>query len=150
MEHNEFEQHKRVLDDQLRAAIDLLKAGHAAQMRELEARWQVAETGAAASESPSGSTPESPPDPEPAAPAQVRQPAGSLYDAVLSVFAELPEEFDKNDILRALGYSPNRVSLFRVLRTLGQEGWIENKTFGAGRTVSVYRKKHDGADPPEG
>ena len=140
MEHNDFEQHKRALDDQLRAAIDLLKAGHSAQMRELEARWQTSEAGAAAPE----------PSPEPAEPAQVRQPAGSLYEEVLSALPQLPEEFDKNDVLRVLGYSPNRVSLFRVLQTLGQEGWIENKTFGAGRTVSVYRKKHDGADSPEG
>jgi hypothetical protein len=140
MEHNDLEQHKRALDDQLRAAIDLLKAGHAAQMRELEARWQSSEAGVA----------EPPLDPEPAAPAQVRQPTGSLYDEVLSVLAELPEEFDKNDVLRVLGYTPNRISLFRVLRALGDAGRIENKTYGSGRTMSVYRKKHDGADPSAG
>jgi len=140
MEHNELEQHKRALDDQLRAAIDLLKAGHSAQMRELEARWLAAGAGAAAPE----------PAPEPAAPPPVRQPAGSLYDEVLSVLAELPEEFDKNDVLRLLGYTPNRISLFRVLQTLAVEGRVEMKTHGAGRTTNVFRKKHDGADPPEG
>jgi hypothetical protein len=83
-------------------------------------------------------------------PAPVRQSAGSLYDEVLSVLAELPEEFDKNDVLRLLGYTPNRISLFRVLQTLGFEGRIEIKSHGAGRTTSVFRKKHDGANPPEG
>jgi hypothetical protein len=140
MTHNEFEQHKRALDDQLRAAMDLLKDGHDARMRELEASWQASGTGAAAPE----------PSPEPVAPPPVRQPAGALYDEVLSAFAELPEEFDKNDVLRVLGYSPNRVSLFRVLQTLYFEGRIEMKTQGAGRTTNVFRKKHDGADSTEG
>jgi hypothetical protein len=142
MTHNEFEQHKQALDGQLRAAMDLLKAGHDARMREIEARWQASEAGAAA--------PEPTADPEPAAPVPVRQPAGSLYDEVLSVLAELPEEFDKNDVLRVLGSSPNRISLFRVLQTLVFEGRIEMKTHGAGRTTNVFRKKHDGADSPEG
>jgi hypothetical protein len=66
------------------------------------------------------------------------------------VLAELPEEFDKNDVLRVLGYSPNRISLFRVLQTLGFEGRIEMKTHGAGRTTNVFRKKHDGADSTGG
>jgi hypothetical protein len=142
MTHNEFEQHKQALDDQLRAAMDLLKAGHGARMRELEARWQASGTGAAA--------PEPTADPEPAAPPPVRQSAGTLYDEVLSVLGELPEEFDKNDVLRVLGYSPNRISLFRVLQTLVFEGRIEMKTHGAGRTTNVFRKKHDGANSTEG
>jgi hypothetical protein len=142
MTHNEFEQHKWLLDDQLRASMDLLKAGHGARMRELEARWQASEAGAAATEPTA--------DPEPAAPPPVRQPAGTLYEEVLSTLPQLAEEFDKNDVLRVLGYSPNRISLFRVLQTLVIEGRIEMKIHGAGRTTSVYRKKHDGADSTEG
>jgi len=139
MTRNEFEQHKRALDDQLRLAMELLQAGHRSRVQALETAWRASEAGAAAG-------PEPRPDPEPDPPPRVRQPAGSLYDEVLSALAQLPEEFDKNDVLRVLGYSPNRVSLFRVLQTLDYEGRIEMKRHGTGRTTSVFHKKHTGAD----
>jgi hypothetical protein len=133
MTRNEFEQHKRALDDQLRLAMELLQAGHRSRVQALETAWRASEAGAAA-------------EPELAAPPRIRQPAGSLYDEVLSVLAQLPEEFDKNDVLRVLGHSPNRVSLFRVLQTLDYEGRIEMKRHGAGRSTSVFHKKHNGGD----
>jgi hypothetical protein len=144
MTRNEFEQHKRALDDRLRLAMELLQAGHGAQVQALETAWRASEAEAAAEPGPPRDAEAAPSGPP------VRKPTGTLYAEVLSALPHLPEEFDKNDVLRALGFSPDRVALFRVLQTLDFEGRIELKTHGAGRKTTVYRKKHDGAAVPGG
>lgn len=36
--------------------------------------------------------------------------------------------------------TPDRASLFRVLRTLEMDGWLRTETFGRGRNPTIYRR----------
>jgi hypothetical protein len=150
MKRNEYEQRKRILDEQLRTALDLVHAGHRAQLQMLELLWRT--SGGEAEATQAAEPPEAPslsaaseatlpssPPPRP------RRLAGELYDDVLEAFPQLPEDFTKHDVHRCLGYEPDRVSLFRVLGTLEREGRIEVKSPRVGRQPAVYLKKHDRA-----
>jgi hypothetical protein len=145
MKRNEYEQRKRILEEQLRTALDLVHAGHRAQLQILEMLWRTSE-GAAAE------TPEAPPLPEPleaalppAPPPKQRRAAHQLYFDVVETLPQLPEDFTKNDVIRCLGYSPDRASLFRVLETLQREGAVELKSLGGGKKATIYSKKHNEA-----
>jgi hypothetical protein len=121
MNRSELEQRKRVLEEQLQTAIALLQSGHAARLRELEDEW-LASTEEDAPEGP-----------------RRRASPGRLYQEVAAVLSTLPEVFDRRDVVRALGYKPDRVSLFRVLRSLEEEGDIALESSGRGRRGSTYR-----------
>ena len=143
MKRNEYEQRKRILDDQLRIALDLVHAGHRAQLQMLELLWRTSE-----GEAPEA--PEAPPLPEPleaepSPPPRPRRGAGELYDEIVALLPQLAEDFTKHDVTRCLGHSPDRASVFRVLDTLKREGRIELKTPGSGQIPAVYRKKHEEA-----
>jgi hypothetical protein len=150
MKRNEYEQRKRILDEQLRTALDLVHAGHRAQLQILEMLWRTSE--GEAEVGPVAETPEAPPLPEPleaalppSPPPKQRRAAHGLYFDVLEALPQLPEDFTKNDVLRCLGYSPDRASLFRVLDTLDREGLIELKSRGSGKIPTTYLKKHNEA-----
>ena len=64
---------------------------------------------------------------------------------MVEVLPQLPEDFTKHDVLRCLGYSPDRASLFRVLNTLEREGVLEMKERGTGKIPTIYLKKHNEA-----
>jgi hypothetical protein len=144
MKRNEYEQRKRVLDEQLRLALDLVHAGHRAQLQMLELLWRTSERQADTSQA--AEPLETPPLPEPQEtsppPPKQRREAHSLYADVVETLPQLPEEFTKNDVIRCLGYSPDRASLFRVLDELQREGVLEMKERGAGKIPSTYLKKH--------
>lgn len=128
VKRSEWEQRKRLLEEQFRTGIGLLQAGHAARLRELEEEWLAA-----------------PEEDEPALePRRVRASPGQLYEEVTAVLFSVPEVFDRNHVVRALGYRPDRVSLFRVLRTLEEEGKISVESSGKGRKGTVYRRKDSG------
>lgn len=65
---------------------------------------------------------------------------GQLWADVLAAIATLPDTFDTNDVLRALGYSPHRGSLLRALTEIRIEGGIEVAQPANGRQVTRYRK----------
>jgi hypothetical protein len=143
MKRNEYEQRKRILDDHLRTALDLVHAGHRAQVQMLEMLWRT--SGGEVAEPP-----ETPPLPEPletplpsSPPPKPRRAAHDLYFEVLRTLPRLPEDFTKHDVIRCLGDSPDRASLFRVLQTLREEGSIELKSEGSGKIPAVYHKKHN-------
>jgi hypothetical protein len=52
----------------------------------------------------------------------------------------LPEVFDRNDVVRALGWAPDRAALFRALEALVFQRRITVERFGAGRVKTTYRK----------
>ncbi len=147
MKRNEYEQRKRILDEQLRMALDLVHAGHRAQLQMLELLWRTSEGEAETAQT--AEPPQAPPLPEPQETApplpKQRRAAGELYDGVLETLPQLPEDFTKHDVLRCLGDSPDRASLFRVLDTLEREGAIEVKSRGSGKIPTTYRKKHNEA-----
>jgi hypothetical protein len=45
---------------------------------------------------------------------RVRRTGGEVYEEIAAVLSQLPAEFNKNDVLRALGRPASRVSLFRA------------------------------------
>ena len=145
MKRNEYEQRKRILDEQLRTALDLVHAGHRAQLQMLEMLWRTSEGEAAGA-------PEAPPLPKPleaalpsSPPPKQRRAAHQLYFDVVATLPQLPEDFTKNDVIRCLGCSPDRASLFRILETLQKEGAVELKSLGGGKKATIYSKKHNEA-----
>src|SRR3954465_638360 len=98
MTQRELEGRREGLRARYRAALEILGAGHRAQMEELERRWQVER------------------EAEPVALSAVESPRAPRNAVVLDELREaldqLPEEFRKDDALRNLGFSPHRSTLF--------------------------------------
>ena len=149
MTREQYEQRKQRLDEQLREGIALLEAAHRQQVRALELVWSMSAEEALPSRIPPAETagargPEpvvsSAPPPAPAPSPPRRRGAGELEGEVEEVLAGLPEEFDRNDVCRALGYEPDRGSLYRVLETLRQDGRIAIRNAGSGRVPTRYKK----------
>lgn len=141
MRTKEFLQRRRELDERLRAGIELLEAAHRTEVQALETLW------ASYAEPESLAEPAAPPVPEalapPAAPApqpRARREAGTLYEEVLEALDQLPQEFDKNDVCRAIGQVPHRASLHRVLQELTFNGALKVVNSSIGRRSTVYRK----------
>src|SRR5258708_7713398 len=74
---------------------------------------------------------------------------GGLLEAVRTVLASLPDPFDRNDVCEALGYEPDRSSLFRVLQELQRDGELALDSRGAGNLPALYRKPGS-SDPQSG
>lgn len=147
MQRHEYEQRKRILNEQLRLALDLVHAGHRAQVQVLEMLWQTS-GGEELDTSKAFNDPAFLPEALPPSPIPLPKPrrqAGELYDEVLEALAQLPEEFTKNDIHRCLGYAPDRASLYRILNMLQREGRLVAKLRGTGGIPSVYRKRQEEA-----
>jgi hypothetical protein len=131
MTPSDYERRKHALDEQLRLGIELLQSAYQIQLRALELmRWS-----------------ESDPSPFPSAPPAAKRQRfawsapGELYERVREALGRLPAEITKNDILGALGFSPERSSLHRVIEELVSEGALEVKSPGKGRIPSVYRQR---------
>ena len=132
MTRQEYEERRRRLDEELRAGRELLEASHRAQVQALELHW-TAEEGSAVPE------PGPPPEKRP------RRPALELHEAIFERLDELPEVFTKDDLCRALGETPDRRALYRVLSDLERLGWLRLEDRGTGRIPSSYRR----LPPPE-
>jgi len=140
----EYEEKKQELDTRHRISMQFLKQGYEAQLRALESKWaQGGEAPPALDAQLRGET--SAPTAE-AAPVQQRAPGGVL-ESVRQAVARLPMEFKKEDIVRLLGFKPERSSLHRSMDTLMVEGKIRIHIRGAGRVPNIYRKL--AGDTPE-
>lgn len=131
MKRSEYEQRRRALEEACQADLELIRSAHEARLRSLEALW-LADPEEEESEAPPP-TPVAHPAPRP-----VRPPLAQALGAALP---GLPEVFDKNDVIRALGWTPDRAALFRALENLVHQRRIAVERFGAGRVMTVYRKK---------
>jgi hypothetical protein len=130
----EYQRLRRQLDEELRAGIEMLQEGHRAKVEALDKLW-LRES------EPSPASPPVPPEPPPVPqPSRERREAGELRDDVEAALAAVGDEFEKRDICRALGYTPNRTSLHRALWNLQGEGLIELLHPGRGRRSTRYRK----------
>lgn len=150
----QYNLHKRRLEEQLQAGIQLLESAYQAQIRALDLVWMlhaeeagVEVTGAAAAAAPAPAT--QAPTPPAASPPPRRRMPGEVSEEVLAVLPRLPELFTRGDVCEALGYEPDRAVLYRVLQELRQEGHIDIKSPGAGQRATVYRQL-GASDPPEG
>ncbi|HWN40583.1 MAG TPA: hypothetical protein VNW71_00090 [Thermoanaerobaculia bacterium] len=145
MTRSEYEARRRRLDEELRAVLEAVQAGHQARIQLLELMWGMSNTGVPEPQAPPPATPKLPePEPRPR-----RRGAGELMDGILEVLPGLPELFTKDDIETALGERIDRASLLRILRELEQDGWLRTETLGRGRYPTVYRRMHSPASAPD-
>jgi len=156
MRHGEYEQRRRALETQFREDVELLRAGYQAKLRALEMLWMASPGEAlppatpAASEtrqmSETVSSSEAPEPPEEPAPPPAQEPEsrrGMVREEIEAAFEALPEEFDRQDLIRVLGYEPPRATLFRVLNQLVAEGWLSIASYSIGRLSTRYSKLPD-------
>ena len=151
MRHEEYERRRRALEAQFREDLELLRAGYQAKLRALEMLWlappgealpqavAVSET-LRLSETLASSETVTPPEP----PKETRR--GQVREEIEAAFAELPEEFDRRDVIRVLGYEPPRATLFRVLEQLVVDQWISVASYSTGRSSTRYAKLPEPAE----
>lgn len=149
MTRDEYDQRTRRLEEELRAGIELLETAHRHQLRALQLVW--AATGGEGVEIPPpvvaataalalpADAPVLPAPPE-ASPLPARRGAWHLYKDVQTALAAVPEVFDRNDVCRALGYEPDRGSLYRTFLELKAEGLIAIQRRGTGKWPTRYRQ----------
>ena len=151
---DDYEIYRQRLEEQLRADVELLYEAYRAKLRAYETVLRTrAEIGAGPWPPPDltlrlppapGLQETSPPPPPAArahkAPKRPRSKAFSVIEAVEGALGRLEEVFDRNDLIRALGFEPNRATLHRVLEQLKTEGVLAIETFGSGKQPTLYRK----------
>lgn len=144
MTRNQYEQHKRRLEEQLRAGIQLLETAYQAQIRALDLVWMLQ---VEAGEAEALFSPESVPAPPPpkeevtAVPSRPRRRgSGELEADIEAALSRLPETFTRRDVCEALGYEPDRASLYRILQDLVREKRTRVESAGTGQIPTVYRK----------
>lgn len=149
MTQNEYEHYRRRLDEQLASGIELLKAAHAQQVHALELVWKMGSSEESVRATAPAPAPEAPA--AAAAPAQPSRPsrrgAWALINDIEAALPRLPEVFDRRAVIQALGYEPDRGSLYRVLQELTHEGVIVQESIGGGRVPTTYRKTGTGHSP---
>ncbi len=156
MRHEEYERRRGALEAQLREDLELLRAGYQAKLRALEMLWLVPpgealppavavsetlrlnETLASSETLPETTPPQSETVTPPEPPKEIRR--GQVREEIEAAFAELPEEFDRRDVIRVLGYEPPRATLFRVLEQLVMDNWISVASYSTGRSSTRYAK----------
>jgi len=152
MTRDEYEQHKRRLEEELRAGMELLATAHRHQLRALELVW-AAMGGDGVQIPPAALVPVSGIPAAPAVPAPAAEPpplrrraAWALFADVQDALSRVPEVFDRNDLCQALGYEPDRGSLYRTMQQMTREGLLAIEQKGSGKTPTCYRKTgaHDG------
>lgn len=157
MTRDEYERHKRRIEEQCRAGVELLESAREAQVRALDPVWMLQgqeDGGPAASArepavSAEGTAAPPPAAPEPLPPADRPKPRRFLEtDAeVREGLLRLPETFTRRDVCEMLGYKPDRGALYRSLKALVDEGALLVNTPGSGQRATVYRKTQ-GSDSP--
>jgi hypothetical protein len=137
MNREEYEVRRQALEEQHRADVALLNAAHGLRLRSLERLWRGAVEGEQDAVAPAAIVRE--PIPVAPAPAPMRARYALLND-LEAAFPSLPEEFDRKDIIRALGYAPPRTTLLRALNLFREEGLITLETYSPGGMATSYRK----------
>jgi hypothetical protein len=131
MKRSEYEQRRRALEETFEAELATVRAAQQIRLRALEALWLADREEDAPSEAPAA-----PPMPPP-----LRPDPPVISTALEEVLPRLPEVFDKNDVIRLLGWNPSRATLFRALESLVFSGRLTVEHFGGGRVTKTYRQK---------
>jgi hypothetical protein len=144
MTREDYETQKRRLAEQHRALLEMVETAHQLQLRALEIVWRMM-SGEGSVEALLPSSPAAPPQPgpppvPPPQPARRRQRAGELYENVQAVLPQLPDPFVPADVSQAIGYDPDRGSLYRTLQDLIRLGYIAVLSGGSGNKPTQYRR----------
>ena len=139
MTDEEYQRRKRHLEEQLRQGTELLQAAfrEALELVWLAAADKDAVLPRAASE---GTTS---PSPQPVTPARPRQKRGQLWKDIDAVLDQLPEVFDRDDLVKALGYEPDRSALHRVMSVLRRQEIITLKAYSVGKIPARWEKNYE-------
>src|SRR5262245_2484775 len=141
MTRDEYEERRRRIEEQHRSAVELLETALRQQIRALDLVWTTSEEMVPnpvveGSSMPPPSVAASPTPAPPAAPLPPprpeRRPMYRICEDVRAALPSLPEEFTRDDVLRVLGYEPDRAVLFRVFERLLEEGHIRLTERGSG------------------
>ncbi|HEY0513451.1 MAG TPA: hypothetical protein VGH73_16190 [Thermoanaerobaculia bacterium] len=148
MTREEYEQRKRRVEEQLREGIALLETAHRRQLQALELVWMTSTDEDLASGPKPAAEPvaarSEPPPPVPAPPR--RRSPFELTQDLAAAWPGVPETFNLHHLREALGYEPDRGSLYRILQQLVKDGNLSVQRPGAGKVPTLYRKT--GADNP--
>jgi hypothetical protein len=118
----------------------MVDSAYQTQLRALDMVWRMMSGEGPTDPRPAPAPAASPPQASaPAPPARRRRRAGELNEEVLAALAHLPELFAFSDVCRALGYNPDRGSLYRVLQDLKELGYIALHSRGTGSQPTRYR-----------
>jgi hypothetical protein len=142
MTREDYEEQKRRLAEQHRALLEMVETAHQFQLRALEIVWRMM-SGEGSAESllpPAAPRLAAAAPPPPAPPPKQRQKAGELYHDVVAALPGLPEPFTQEDVCGAIGYTPDRGSLYRTLQDLRLEGRLAVQSGGSGNRPSRYRR----------
>ncbi|HXU30471.1 MAG TPA: hypothetical protein VN851_07845 [Thermoanaerobaculia bacterium] len=134
MTREEYDERKRLIEQQHRTTIELIEAGRLAQLRALDQVWQ-AETDGGVTKTERGSG-----KPEPAPEPAKRRRVYELLEKIEAVLPSLPEVFDYNDLCRALGAELDRGAVRRNLQLLVEEEILGKEGTTNGRFRLLYRK----------
>jgi len=142
MTREDYEEQKQRLAEQHRALLEMVEAAHQTQPRALEIVWRMmsGEGSAEALLPPAAARPAAAAPPPPAPPAKRRQKAGELYHDVFAALPGLPDPFTQSDVCQAIGYTPDRGSLYRVLQELRLEKRLDVQSNGSGSQPTRYRR----------
>jgi len=143
MRFDEYQERRRVLEEQLQADLELIRSAHRTKLQALEQLWlSSAERAAAASTLPL--EPQEQTETQTPVETQPTRRTGSAEYDVEDILPLLPDLFDKSDVIRALGWEPHRATLQRALDRLriGQQIAVEVR--GEGRRRTRYRKVGSG------
>ena len=155
---NDYEIYRQRLEEQLRADVELLYEAYRAKLRAYETVLRTrGEIGAGPwppeltlSLPPAPGLETAPPPPSTLPPKRPRSRAYSLIEAVEGVLDTLDEVFDRNDLIRALGFEPNRATLHRILTDLADAGFIALEKPGGGKQPNRYRRIASISPPEKG
>jgi hypothetical protein len=154
MPRDDYERYRQRLEEQLHADIGMLYEAFRAKLSAYETvlrarRGELDLDSPEAAEVPLAPSPVSLPPPVAAprptvAAMPTRLESMALLDAVREVLPQLPEVFDKRDVLQALGFTPSRSTLYLALRTLAEKGVYAIARDPGGSQPTRYRKAEAG------
>jgi len=140
MTREEYERRKRRIEEETRTAVELVEASGRVQLRALELVWLT--SGEDSLDAPFLLLPSGARDAAEAVPVRPapRRSVAEIEEDVRTALARCPETFERRDIIEALGYEPDRSTLYRVLRDLAREGTLTVSILGAGQRGTRYRR----------
>jgi len=144
MPQDDYERYRKRLETQFHADIGMLYDAFHAKLRAYQTMVRSRSGDLDLDLAPQPPAGPSVPAPAPAAPVPPESPSEIWTQPTVAAMEEilprLPEEFDKQDVIRALGYAPRRSTLYGALQELRWKKLIEVVRERSGKRGSRYRK----------